>query len=205
MRKFYFLVLLAVLCLGIGWGLSCSSGDDDDSIGDDDTGGDDAADDDSSDDDISDDDTSSDIWTDPSTGLTWQVAYAGDWILFADAQTLCANLSLASGGWRLPTISELRSLIRGCDATMTDGACTVTDSCLDSTCWNDPCGGCTSLAGPASGGAYWPDGLTGVIDFYWSSSTVSDISGDAWAVDFSSAYVEDILTDESTIAVRCVR
>jgi hypothetical protein len=151
--------------------LSCSSsgGDDDDSSGDDD----DAGDDDGGGDD------------DASGNLTWQDPPSSDEMTWEDAKAYCDNLSFdGHDDWRLPTISELRSLIRGCDGTVTGGACGVTDGCLDLSCWNDACSGCNSLEGPGSGGAYWPDGLSGDIDWYWSSSAFADHGNDAWFVHF---------------------
>jgi hypothetical protein len=189
-RTFWLLVIVLLLGLAIGVAASCSGGggggddDSDDDSGDDDSGDDDSQDDDSGDDDSGDDDSAGDTWTDSSSGLTWQVNPSSDYMIWDEAKSYCNNLSLAShDDWRLPTISELRSLIRGCDATVTGGACNVTDDCLDSSCWNDTCGGCDELAGPGSGGAYWPDEMSGGIDWYWSSSAVA--GGDhAWGVGF---------------------
>jgi hypothetical protein len=146
------------------------------------------------------------IWADSLTGLTWQVEPSGDHMTWDDAKTYCNNLSLGGDDdWRLPTISELRSLIRGCNVTETGGACGVMDDCLDSSCWDDPCGGCESLAGPGSGGAYWPSGMSGEIGWYWSSSPVYIDGGyRAWLVDFSTGHVDYYYVDYGN-GVRCVR
>ena len=127
-----------------------------------------------------------------------------------EAKTYCENLSFdGHDDWRLPTISELRSLIRGCDATELGGSCGVTDSCLDSTtCLNDPCWGCDYLEGPGDGGAYWPEGMTGEISWHWSSSPVADVDYGAWAVKFGCGRVDNRSTDyyyELPYFARCVR
>jgi len=147
-----------------------------------------------------DDDSSS------SSGLTWQDPPSSDYMFWDDATTYCENLSFdGHDDWRLPTIDELRSLIRGCDATVTGGACNATDDCLDLACRNDPCGGCDKLAGPASDGAYWPDGMSGAIDWYWSSSPVADDDYNAWYVDFYNGVVYNSYYGTNVGLVRCVR
>lgn len=198
MRKFFFLVLLAMLCLSLGFVLSCGDDDDDDSSGDDDddSGGDD--------DDADDDDASGDD-DDVSGDLTWQDPPSGGMMTWEEAISYCDNLSFdGHDDWRLPTISELRSLIRGCVYTEAGGDCNVTDDCLDSSCQNESCGGCASLQGPGTDGAYWPDGMSGEIFWYWSSSPVADVGGHAWGVGFYAGHVNDSYVDYSATA-RCVR
>jgi len=103
-----------------------------------------------------------------------------DW---QQAVEYCAELSIDDhSDWRLPTISELRSLIRGCTATETGGSCGVSDSCLDYSCWDDSCQSCDYEEGPANG-YYWPDGMNGEYGLFWSSSSAG--SDDAWYVHFS--------------------
>ena len=110
-------------------------------------------------------------WTDPATRLMWQAKPTGGWIDGSEAQSHCENLMLTGfRDWRLPTISELRSLIRGCPDTQVNGACGVTSSCRTHECWNRSCRGCAHGQGPGSGGAYWPSQLSGLVVFYWSSS-----------------------------------
>jgi len=138
---------------------------------------------------------SPEIWKDPQSGLTWQVSpnpkqkvhLMMDWRL---AERFCKRLKL--GGqrhWRLPTITELRSLIRDCPATQTGGSCGVTDICLKfKKCRDVTCGGCSKKGGPGSGGSYWPPELSGEIGRYWSSSTVWDASTgfEKWTVNFDN-------------------
>lgn len=152
-----------------------------------------------------DDTVEAQTWTDPDTGLTWAIARSTDRVAFDNAGTYCVGLEVEGGGWRLPTISELRSLIVGCDKTVTGGACTVTDSCLNPTdCWNDPCWGCDLEVGP-NNGCYGNENLPGECDYYWSSS--STIEGDSyWLVNFDSGKVDSAAPDNTTIFyARCVR
>jgi len=204
-RVFWF-AIFAVIALVVGLGAVCGGGGDDDDAADDDAGDDDDTDDDAGDDDAGDDDVSGGTWTDSVSGLTWQIVpTGGDWLDLPSAESNCEILILGGfSDWRLPTISELRSLIRGCDATMTGGACGVTDGCLsDAECWNDSCAGCEYLAGPGLGGAYWPVEMTGEIDdFYWSSSPVTDYEGYEWCVNFSSGYIVNLT---GFALARCVR
>ena len=123
------------------------------------------------------DDLPEDVWSDPDSGLMWQVwpKYRAR-LLYYEAIDHCKTL--VYGGyddWRMPSISELRSLIRGCPGTQTGGGCDVTDSCTSSECWNDNCGGCSWFQGPADSGMYWPNEFSVsekyfYNDNYWSSA-----------------------------------
>jgi hypothetical protein len=48
---------------------------------------------------------------DPNTHLTWQQGLDGQVRTWEQASMYCTALTLAGGGWRLPTMSELQSLI----------------------------------------------------------------------------------------------
>ena len=48
---------------------------------------------------------------DTRTQLTWQQSVDAGAYPQANAVTYCAGLSLAGGGWRLPTVSELLSIV----------------------------------------------------------------------------------------------
>ena len=191
--------------------------DDDDDVGDDDDDAGDDDDNDTGDDDEGDDDTDDDndltndfaiigeIWTDSTSGLMWQKDPTRfcDWY---DAKIYCDGLSWNGySDWRLPSISELRTLIRECDATKTGGSCGVTDSCLQSDCWDDSCTGCLSNNGPGPNGLYWPSELDGECCGYWSSSEVTDFVNYAWYIHFNNGLVEDYGVREYKWNVRCVR
>ena len=200
--KWIVLLIALVFALSLGMALSCDDDDDDDDDNDD------SSDDDSSDDDASDDDDSGgDVWTDSTSGLMWQngddCCPRYEW---EDAIEHCENLSWGGfSDWHLPSISELRSLIRGCEDTESDGSCGLTDSCLDSSCWNQACSGCSDAEGPANG-CYWPSEINGDCSWYWhwSSSAVADMDSAAWDVHFSSGHVS-INERYFDYIARCVR
>lgn len=113
-------------------------------------------------------------WYDSSSGRIWENPPSRRVTNLWDAESYCASLSLDGGGWRVPSISELRSLIRGCPATEVGGSCGVTDSCRSwDDCSNASCTGCEYDEGP-SDGCYWPSALQGDCKWYWSSTLVSD-------------------------------
>ena len=147
-----------------------------------------------------------DTWKDPTSGLTWQVTPTGGTMNSSDAKSHCAGLSLDGGGWRLPTIGELRTLIRGCPATEDGGSCNVEEGdCLAWSCRDDSCGGCSYKDGPGEGGMYWPDEVEGDCCWYWSSSPVEDVADGAWLVGFSGGLVGIRDVDYGGTHVRCVR
>ncbi len=146
-------------------------------------------------------------WTDDGTGLTWQVEPNEDNEEWEGAIDYCEGLG---AGWRLPTISELRSIITICEATMTGGSCEVTDECTDpDECFSSDCfHGCESYGGQALG-CYWPIDLRGDCysnHDYWSATETAPSNLEAWFVDFSSAKImrgpKEYL---SPILTRCVR
>lgn len=159
-------------------------------------------------------DSTPDTWKDPQSGLTWQVFPTNGNMNWASAKAHCKNLSLGGfNDWRIPTISELRSLIRGCQATEKGGACGVTDSCLNDNCWKEPCQGCSSKGDSGLDGAYWPPELSGEVNWYsgedywyWSSSAVADHNGvDAWTIGFKYGLVNHGTYVNNIGKARCVR
>lgn len=98
----------------------------------------------------------------PEGYMNWQAAMD-----YCDGLALCGH-----GDWHLPTISELRSIIRGCPATETGGSCGVTDECVERDCWSEECQGCTTGAGPTDG-CYWETSLSDECDSWFWSSTES--------------------------------
>ena len=120
-----------------------------------------------------------------------------DWY---DALTECSNLT--EGGysdWRLPTISELRTLIKDCPSSQIGGSCAVKDpNCLSSSyCWNNDCQ-CNDYNDT---GKY--SRLGDIYDLI-SSSTLSDFTDLAWSVDFKYGSVSSQYKIHSTY-IRCVR
>ncbi len=160
-------------------------------------------------------------WTDPDSGLTWmdppvQMAPGSDksWSVATEA---CADLDLAGHtDWRLPSIDELRALIRGCPGTMPGGACAAGEACHSPECFGEPGAcrdGCDASQGPVDAGAgmgcYWPEafGMKASCFLYWSSTLVPTIETDtdyAATVNFDDATV-DYFSDTGNLDIRCVR
>jgi hypothetical protein len=185
MKTFWWIaIVLGVLGAALAI-VACGDDDDDDSGRTDDDTDDDAADDDAG---GGLTDNGDGTATDAASGLTWTTAASSEKFDWTAAVAYCDELTLAGGGWRLPTISELRTLIEGCDGTMTDGACGVTDSCLENACKNASCYACENGGGP-NDGCYAPAVLTGPCESYWSASEVADNEGVAWYVSFNDGHV----------------
>jgi hypothetical protein len=144
-------------------------------------------------------------WYDEANGRLWQVTPPDGDFNWQQAQAYCEALEL--GGltdWRLPTISELRSLIRGCPGTMPGGDCAVSDSCLTMSCLAVPWDPCTPDLGPDEG-CYWVTELEGFCFLFWSASQVEDYPENAWSVNFNQGGVGYLATDNVDEGVRCVR
>jgi hypothetical protein len=107
--------------------------------------------------------------------------------------------------WRLPTIDELRTLVRGCSATEPDGACPVTTSCLDASCYVDACYGCKENGGPGSEGSWRVSELHGDYMTSWTSSELPDVPDRAWTVGFGGGHVLPYPKLRGDLNVRCVR
>ncbi len=78
-----------------------------------------------------------DIWIDPATKIAWEKnvnipAVGGMAPTFAASEKYCNDLNLAgSTDWRVPTIDDLRTIVRGVSTTMTGGKCPTTGACTD--------------------------------------------------------------------------
>ncbi len=117
----------------------------------------------------------------------------------SEAKRYCANLQEDGySNWQLPTISEMRTLIKNCLETETGGSCKITDECLHyADCRNEACAGCHN----ASDGRYSKLGDTG---WFWSSSEPSDTTRDAWRVNYYDGQVSNGSKQRYNY-VRCVR
>lgn len=142
-------------------------------------------------------------------GLIWQNPPAEIEMNWSEAIGYCEDLVLDDhNDWRLPTISELRSLIRGCPRTVAGGACEVTDDCSSASCWDQNLDQiewwCDEGDGPENG-CYWIAGLEGSCKWYWSSVYIdSTIHENAWAIYFGEGRVY-YFSFTGRIYVRCVR
>ncbi len=141
------------------------------------------------------------MWSPKSSGpMSWD-----DAVSFCNSLTVCGY-----SDWHLPTISELRTLIKNCSATETDGSCGVTDSCLSaSNCRNNACYGCGD--DDDSGNYSKKYSKLGDTEGLRSSSLLSDDSDMAWFVNFG--YKGQVYYDNKEFTgnvsndyyVRCVR
>lgn len=143
-------------------------------------------------------------WRDPLAELDWENPPRCGKRSLSGAEAYCDWLPLDGGGWRVPRIGELRSLIRGCGATEFNGICGVEESCLYWTpCRDNSCDGCSAEQGPADG-CYWPDGIEGTCGGYWSQSLVQDNLGYAFSVVFGSGRINPVKGLDQ-LSCRCVR
>jgi len=137
-------------------------------------------------------------WYDGATKLTWQQPIQDNIMDWEEAEVYCHDLG---DSWRLPTITELRSLIRGCPTTQRNGTCNVTTQCSRSDCWTR-CYSCPQKQGPRSDGCYL--NLRGICSWYWSGTSMDGGDGIAWYINFDSGLV-GIHSKNIAHAVRCVR
>jgi uncharacterized protein DUF1566 len=152
------------------------------------------------------------VWTDTSTDLMWQNPNLDNAVLnWSDAVDYCGDLSVSSySDWRLPTISELRTITSGCASIAPDGLCGVTDSCLSAADCQDAgdsdCGGCGGTVNDSIEQYLNPELSQFVADTIWSSSERSDKPelNRAWGLSFLYGSITSWNKDLSE-AVRCVR
>jgi hypothetical protein len=92
----------------------------------------------------------------------------------------CHNLPLAGGGWRLPTIFELQTIV---DESKVQSPSAKFDSAIDPVAFpNTP------------------------LDVYWSSSSFAGGPGSAWCMDSSNGFTSlRTLSFDPANRVRCVR
>ena len=147
---------------------------------------------------------------DSTSHLTWSKISPNS-MNYTAATTFCQGSEMNGYGgftdWRLPTISELRTLIQDCPATQMppsgSNICAVRSDegnvCLSSSCWTESA--CYSCSADSSGG-HSKFGDTG---WFWSSSLPSDDSYVAWIVGFVYGSVRGSYIDGDLNVVRCVR
>jgi|GEM_PF-511546 len=106
-----------------------------------------------------------------SLGLSWSKRSKKK-LNWKDAKLYCANLKENGySDWRLPTISELRTIIKNCPVTETGGSCPITNECLTMDCaYNVNCGCHRSLYGGHSifgdRGKFWSSSKSDHCDFW---------------------------------------
>ena len=128
------------------------------------------------------------VFDDQQTGKQWsaEVPSSRD---HPSAASYCNDFAGADQtDWRLPTIGELRGLLQGCPSTVTGGDCSLSDTCLEFDCCDDPCfTGCGEGAGPDEG-CYWPSPFDGnCSQWFWTESYPAGHSNGRWQVNFGNA------------------
>jgi len=141
------------------------------------------------------------IWVDAATGLGWQKRVS-DTMTWADGIAYCDALALdGRDDWHLPTISELRSIVTGCDKL---AGCGITDECAG----YNSCGGYlkTCEGCPLKQGSVMPPALDDDEQTYWSA-TEEEITKEknAWIIRFTSGKIEYVDKGWDVFAVRCAR
>ena len=133
-----------------------------------------------------------------------------------EAQRYCAELERdGHKDWRLPTIDELRTLVRGCPPTAPEGACRVREGCLSKgecydigLCRNALAEGwpCKGGEGPSVDGYYLHSQLETqpAKSLYWSSSVIIDAPDHRWGLYYYYGTIND-LSISMRHSVRCVR
>lgn len=124
------------------------------------------------------------VWSEPVSNLMyWQ-----------EAKDYCQSI-----GGSLPTISELRTLVRNCPATQTGGNCKVIDNCTSHLeCKTADCEGCI----PEEDGRYSVFGDTGI---FWSISDLPDDNDMAWIIKTSSGTISLSGKNYGYYDVRCIK
>ena len=133
-------------------------------------------------------------WTDSATGLEWtQTNGTGD----LDQDGAARACSESGGGWRLPSIDELRTTVRGCPGSEAGGGCPVGAGCPSPACLTSACG-CADLGA----GCYRDPGFMGACEWFWSSTSAGGPV--AWALNFRNA---SFAASDVSLALnyRCVR
>ena len=146
------------------------------------------------------------VCTDES-GLQWEEPTSGGNVIWDVASNYCQTLGLGGhDDWRLPTLDELRTLVRGCNPTASGGTCRLGTSCATWSCYSDDCLGCSYGLGPATGGCYWDAGLAGTCKEYWSSTTLPDQASEVWLQNYlAGGGMAHIFESSFAPSLRCVR
>jgi len=129
-------------------------------------------------------------WRDTKSGLMWETRPSFNEMDGKSAYTHCKDLFLGGfSDWRLPSISELRSLIRGCPATQKGGSCKVKEGCMPPIdCASKSCDGCLPKRGPGRNGTYLPKQIFAPFNDCWSASSGPPMTH--WVVNFNTGGIE---------------
>lgn len=139
--------------------------------------------------------------------LQWskRSAKAMDW---NDAVNYCKTLNEGNhNDWKLPTIGELRTLIKNCPKTELNGVCKIgKKNCLSLDCFEKLSGYCSCEYKDKNSG-YYSKLKDGSDIWLWSSSSLSEsqYSKYRWYVNFDDGGVGEYKADADNLYVRCVR
>lgn len=126
-------------------------------------------------------------------GLLWSDV-SKDYMFWDDAVKYCEDL-----GGRMPTIDEIRTLIRKCPGTITGGNCGIHDDCTTyGECWNKDCSGVMPESTSYS--------VFGDTAWLWSSTEIENHKFEVWFTQPPICNVKSISKDNeaSKVYVRCV-
>ncbi len=141
-------------------------------------------------------------------------------LTYSKAEELCSNLDYAGHtDWRLPTIDELRTVVKGYQDIEPGGRCKVGEDCLRKTCLLEgqkasddyPCSNKEELEllqGPGPGGCFFDDVWREYCGEYWSASKIEGmVDNNVFALDFSDPAIFSVRieTDSTSAFARCVR
>lgn len=139
-----------------------------------------------------------------SGSLTWS-SLAPSTMTWQDAVNYCSRLSEdGANGWRLPTITELRTLIRGCDTTEAYARPNVSCAVREPTCLSASCEDIDKCHCERRNNSSFYSKLEDGDIWLCSSSVVSDRTDFVWSVGFATAAVHPS-SKSYPHSVRCVR
>lgn len=118
----------------------------------------------------------------------------------AAAKAFCES---QEGGWRVPTICELRSLLDGCPDSDAPGDCAVDETGCTDFCGGN-CSGCPLGAGPGTNGCYVAPTEAIPCGFYWSSTPHKSWANSIWVIDLERAFPFST-APTGNLYIRCVR
>lgn len=143
------------------------------------------------------------IFYDPIFGLMWSKAKT-ETVLYDEAKRYCDELRIGKiDDWRLPTITELRTLVKGCPVTGAKGDCPVRDTCFAPECLKENCKGCEAGKGAGEENLFWQPKIWEHTagwskGFYWSSTERKEMvaaepkeeKAEVWTVSFVTGGIE---------------
>lgn len=117
-------------------------------------------------------------------------------VYWEEAKIYCENLKEDNFfNWRLPTISELKTIVRNCPSIQNKEICKISENCLHSNCLTS----CSCSFD--SSGIY---SIFSDTDRFWSSSELPNNKHRVWSINFNNAGIVDVYKMEKN-SVRCVR